>query len=105
MRDNIAKYQNLHAEILAISVDTPLTLEKFKEEQQLNFTLLSDFNKEVSMSYGALYDEFIMRMRGVSRRSAFVIDRDGVVRYAQVNESASEMPNFESVKETLSNLN
>ncbi len=104
MRDDIATYKNLDAEIIAISVDSLFTLEKFKEEQNLNFTMLADFNREVSKAYGALYDEFVLGMRGVSKRSAFVLDKTGKIQYAEVLESAGDLPNFEKVKETLSAL-
>ncbi len=104
MRDDIATYQNLEADILAISVDSPFTLEKFKSEQNLNFPLLSDFNKEVSKSYGALYDEFVLNMKGVAKRSAFVIDKDGIVRYAEVLENAGELPDFSAIKKTLESI-
>ena len=104
MRDDIASYQNLNADIIAISVDSLFTLEKFKNEQNLNFTLLSDFNREVSKAYGAFYDEFVLGMRGVSKRSAFVLDKNGKIQYAEVLESAGDLPNFEKVKETLSGL-
>ena len=104
MRDDIATYQNLDAEIIAISVDSLFTLEKFKAEQNLNFTMLADFNKEVSRAYGALYDEFVLGMRGVSKRSAFVLDKNGKIQYAEVLESAGDLPNFDKVKETLSGL-
>ncbi len=103
-RDDIAFYQNLDAQVLAISVDSPFTLEKFKAEQNLNFPLLSDFNKEVSTSYGSIYEDFVLGMRGVSKRSAFVIDKEGIVRYAEVLENAGELPNFDAVKEQLSSL-
>jgi len=105
MRDNLSEYEKLDAEVIAVSVDSPFTLEKFKEEQNLNFTLLSDFNKEVSRNYGALYEDFVFGMKGVSKRSAFVIDKEGEVRYAEVLENAGDLPNFEAVKETLSALN
>ncbi len=105
MRDNIADYEGLNAQILAVSVDSPFTLEKFKKEQQLNFPVLSDFNKEVSSNYGALYEDFVFGLKGVSKRSVFVIDKDGVIRHQEVLENAGELPNFEAVKETLSSLN
>ena len=104
MRDDISTYENLDADILAISVDSPFALGKFKAEQNLNFPLLSDFNKEVSQNYGALYEEFVLNMKGVSKRSAFVIDKEGVVKYAEVLENAGELPNFSAVKETLEAL-
>jgi len=105
VRDNIAQYNNANAQVLGISVDSPFTLAKYKEEQALNFPLLSDFNKEVSTSYGTIYDAFIGWMKGVSKRSAFVIDKEGTVRYAEVLESAGDLPNFEAINNTLASLN
>lgn len=104
MRDNIATYSNLNAEILAISVDSPFSLGKFKAEQNLPFNLLSDFNKEVATAYDSLYETFVLGMRGVAKRSAFVVDAEGVIRYAEVLESAGSVPNFVAVKETLAGL-
>ncbi|CAH0996017.1 Alkyl hydroperoxide reductase E [Emticicia aquatica] len=104
MRDDIASYSKLNSDILGISVDSLFTLDKFKKEQNLPFPLLSDFNKEVSQSYGAFYDSFVFGMHGVSKRSAFVIDKDGVIQYAEVLESAGDLPNFEAVKTTLEAL-
>jgi peroxiredoxin len=103
-RDSIADYEQLDAQVLAISVDSIFTLDKFKQEQQLNFPLLSDFNKDVSTAYDSLYDEFVFGMKGVSRRSAFVIDKTGHIRYAEVLESAGNLPNFEAVKACLASL-
>ena len=105
MRDNIADYQGLDAQILAVSVDSLFTLEKFKAEQNLNFPLLSDFNKTVSKAYGSLYEDFVLDMKGVSKRSAFVIDKNGLIQHAEVLESAGDLPNFDQVKETLGGLN
>ena len=105
VRDDIASYNNLDAEVLAISIDTPFTLGKFKEEQNLNFALLSDFNKTAASAYGALYEEFVLGLKGVAKRSAFVIDKEGTIQYAEVLESAGDLPNFIAVKETLSSLN
>jgi len=102
MRDDIANYNGLDAQILAVSVDSLFTLDKFKQEQNLNFPLLSDFNREVSRAYGSLYEEFVLGMRGVSKRSAFVIDKEGVVKYAEVLESAGDLPNFDAIKAALS---
>lgn len=105
MRDNIALYNNANAEVLGISVDSPFALGKYKAEQNLNFSLLSDFNKEASTAYGTIYENFIGWMNGVSKRSAFVIDKEGIVRYAEVLESAGDLPNFEAIQATLATLN
>jgi peroxiredoxin len=105
VRDNLNVYTSLNADVIGISVDSLFSLGKFKEEQQYNFPLLSDFNKETSQAYGAFYDEFVLDMKGVARRAAFVVDKDGVVQYAEVLESAGDLPNFDAIKETLSGLN
>ncbi|MDI9860676.1 MULTISPECIES: redoxin domain-containing protein [Flectobacillus] len=104
MRDNILTYSSLKAEILAVSVDSLFTLGKYKEEQNLPFHLLSDFNKEVSTAYESIYDTFAFGTKGVSKRSAFVIDAEGIIQYAEVLENAGDIPNFANVKETLASL-
>lgn len=104
-RDNIALYNQANAEVLGISVDSVFTLAKYKEEQHLNFPLLSDFNKTVSTTYGALYDNFVFDMHGVSKRSAFVVDKQGIIRYAEVLETATDLPDFAAIQRTLESLN
>lgn len=102
IRDNIGLYNDLDAGIFGISVDSLQTLARFKEEQRLNFTLLSDFNKDVSRAYDTIYEMFGYNMKGVSKRSAFVIDRQGLVQYAEVLDNASEIPDFNAVRASLS---
>jgi peroxiredoxin len=85
MRDNMAMYNEMNAEVLGISIDTVFTLEKFKAAENLNFTLLSDFNKDVSKTYSAFYEDFVLGMKGVSKRG--------------------DLPDFEAIKSTLSSLN
>ncbi|HEX3167146.1 MAG TPA: redoxin domain-containing protein [Chitinophagaceae bacterium] len=104
IRDNISFYNDVNAKVFGISVDSLHTLAKYKADQNLNFTLLSDFNKEVSSLYGSLYEMFGYNMKGVSKRSAFVIDKDGIIRYAEVLENASEQPNFKNITLTLGGL-
>jgi len=105
IRDNFSIYNNLNAVVFGISVDTPHTLAKFKEEQRLNFDLLSDFNKDVSTAYDTIYAEFVLGMKGVSKRSAFVIDKEGVLKYQEVLEKAGDLPNFEAIQNCLKSLN
>ena len=105
VRDDISRYSNVNAQVIGISVDSIFTLAKYKEEQQYNFPLLSDFNKVVSALYDTLYTEWILDMKGVSKRSAFVIDKAGIICYTQVLESAGEMPDFEAINEMLDGLN
>jgi peroxiredoxin len=105
MRDDIAIYNGLNAEILGISIDSLFSLGKYKEAQNINFNLLSDFNKTASAAYGCLYDEFIFGMKGVSKRSAFIVDKNGKIQYAEVLEKATDQPNYENIKTCLSKLN
>jgi peroxiredoxin len=104
VRDNIALYNKANAKVFGISVDSVFTLGKFKEEQQLNFALLSDFNKKISEAYDTIYHDWILGMKGVSKRSAFVIDRKGIVQYAEVLESAGDIPDFEKINAKLNEL-
>lgn len=103
-RDDIAFYNNVEAKVFGISVDAPYSLKVFREEQKLNFPLLSDFNKTVSETYGCIYDRWGMELKGVSKRSAFVIDKSGKIQYAEILENAGELPNFEAIKNCLSGL-
>ncbi len=101
MRDDFGYYDGLNAVILGISVDSPFTLAKFKEDYNYQFELLSDFNKEVSAAYGALYEVFAFGMKGVSKRAAFVIDEDQNIVYAAVLESAGDLPDFAAIAEAV----
>lgn len=105
VRDDIARYNDANAQVLGISVDSVFTLEKFKEEQKYNFPLLSDFNKEVSVAYDSIYESFTpMMMKGVSKRAAFVIDKEGIIQYEEVLESAGDTPNFTAINDKLESL-
>jgi peroxiredoxin len=104
VRDDMARYQDLDATVYGISVDSPFTLDRFRKDQNLPFALLSDFNKTASGAYGALYEDFVLGMKGVSKRAAFVVDAEGVVRYAEVLENAGEMPDLDAVKGALAEL-
>lgn len=105
VRDDIARYSKANAEVFGISIDSPFALKKFREEQNLPFQLLSDFNKEAMTAYDTVYAEFILGMKGVGKRSAFLIDKTGIVRYAEVLETASDIPNFEAINKVLAGLN
>ena len=104
IRDDLTTYNDLNTQVLAVSVDSLFSLGKFKEEHNLNFSVLSDFNKEVSALYDAQYEEFVLDMKGVAKRAAFVIDSKGKVKYAEVLEDAGDLPNFEAIKNTLAGL-
>jgi peroxiredoxin len=104
VRDNLKLYDDMDAQVYGISVDSPFTLKEFKESQKINFPLLSDFNKSAARAYGALYEEFVFGMQGVAKRSAFVIDEKGEVKYAEILDDAGDLPNFDKIQKTLENL-
>ena len=105
VRDNIGTYNNTNALVFGVSVDSLFVLDKFRTEQNLNFPLLSDFNKEAAKAYGVLYETFpAFEMAGVSKRAAFVVDKDGVVQYAEVCATPGDLPDFAAIQQTLESL-
>ena len=104
VRDEIPHFNAVDAQVFGISVDAPPSLARFKQEQGLNFPLLSDFNKEASAAWDSLYDIFNGWMLGVSKRSAFVIDKQGIIRYAEILENVGDLPDFEAINATLTSL-
>ncbi|HEX3073897.1 MAG TPA: redoxin domain-containing protein [Ignavibacteriales bacterium] len=107
-RDSLKQYDSLNAQVLAISVDSPFAHKLWNEKMKFNFPLLSDFNKEVCKKYGAFYDVFApgkFDFAGVAKRSAFVVDKNGVIKYAEVLESAGDEPNYNAIQDVLKSLN
>ncbi len=106
-RDGMAKYNDLNAQVLAASVDSQFSLKLWKEQQNFNFPLLSDFNKTTIKAYGAEYETFApgkFNYHGVAKRSAFVIDKEGIIRYAEVLEDAGNEPNYDAISHMLEEL-
>ena len=100
MRDNLNSLQNDNAQVVAISVDSPFSLDHWATKEGYTFPLLSDFNKDVSKAYGVLYEE-LLGFRGVSKRAAFVVDKSGTVQYAWVTEDARNLPELDPIRESL----
>ncbi|MEM7672729.1 MAG: redoxin domain-containing protein [Verrucomicrobiota bacterium] len=101
IRDSLNSYSSLNAQVFGISVDSPFTLEVMAEKESLNFPLLSDFNKEVASAYGCLF-ESLKGLKGVAKRSAFVVGTDGLIKYAAVSDDPGQMPDFDAIKSALS---
>ena len=102
-RDNMADFGYLNAKVFLISIYSPFSFYSFIKDQSFNFSLLSDFNKDVSNQYGVLIED-LKGLKGVSKRSLFVIDRAGVVKYRWVSDDPSVMPDFEDLKSSLQSL-
>jgi peroxiredoxin len=105
VRDNLATYNDAQAVVLGISVDSLFVLDKFKKEQNINFPLLSDFNKTTAKDFGVLYEIFpAFEMQGVSKRAAFVIDKAGIIQYAEVCPTPRDLPDFTAIQSKLALL-
>ncbi len=96
-RDHWNHWASLGCKVFAISVDSPFTVAKFRELERIPFPVLSDFNKDVSRLYGALHEDLI-GMKGVSKRSAFVIDAKGIVKYASISEDPRVQVDFTAIE-------
>lgn len=106
VRDGIGMYKNDQADVVAISIDTLFSLAKFKEEQNLQFDLLSDFNREAIKAYDVVHEVFpAFAMKEVAKRSVFLVDKEGIIRYSQVLESPGDMPDFDALNAALAGLN
>lgn len=100
--NDIHKYEQLNAIILGISVDSMFALNKFKEEHQLRFELLSDFNRHVARQYHVLYEDFpLFNMKNVTKRAAFVIDKKGTIQHVEILDDPGKVPNFHAIEEAL----
>lgn len=100
VRDDLSEYKELNAQVLGISVDSPFAQEAMAQKEGLNFPLLSDFNKTVSRDYGVLYEDFI-GFNGVSKRSAFVISKEGKVSFSWSSDDPKQLPDFTEIKNSL----
>lgn len=101
-------YSELGAEVYGVSGDNPFAQEAWAKKENIKVTLLSDYEHKVAQQYGVAYGSFLpqlnLGMAGVPKRSAFVIDRQGVVRYAESSDDPKQLPNFQAIKETLRQL-
>ena len=100
----MAAYGELNADVIAISVDSPFAQGQWAEKESIGITIASDLNKQTAKDYGVLLDDLI-GVGSVSARAAFVIDKEGIVQYAEQTATPLELPNFGAIKETLATLN
>ncbi len=105
MRDNYAEFTKLNTEVVGISVDSLYANRKFKELYKIPFPLLADFNKEASIAYDVLIKDFDYEMKGVSTRATFVIDKNGILRYAEVLPLPGDYPNMAALQKAVAALN
>lgn len=99
----LSAYSDLNADVIAISVDSPFSQEAWAKENKISITLASDLNKTTAAAYGVLLDD-LMGFGSTSARAAFVVDKEGVIKYAEQTATPKDLPNFAAIKETLAGL-
>jgi peroxiredoxin len=104
----IGAYDALDAKVFAISGDNPFAQEAWAQKEGITLPLLSDYEHTAAKSYGVAYEQFLpeanLIMGGVPKRSAFLIDKQGVIRFADVQDHPKDLPDFEALKATLAGL-
>ncbi len=101
-RDSMSKFNNLKAKVVGISVDQPFSLAQFAKENNLNFDLLSDATREVSKKYDSLHHDFV-NVPGLtaSKRSVFILDQNGIVKYKWISDNPGVEPNYAEIEKEL----
>lgn len=96
-------YAGAGAEVIAVSVDSPFAQEAWAKQNNIALTIVSDLNKEATNAYGVLF-KGIAGIGDSSARAAFVVDKDGVVQYAEQTPTPKDLPNFDAIKATVASL-
>lgn len=103
-RDDLSFFNNLNASVVGVSVDMAFSLGVFKAQNDINFDLLSDFNKDFIKAYDMYLENFALGYHGVAKRGVVVIDKAGVVQYAETTANPGEQVNFDALKAALEKL-
>ena len=104
----LSAYSGMNAAFYGISGDNPFAQEAWAQKEKITVPLLSDYEHKVAKAYDVMYDSFLpqlnLGMAGVPKRSAFVIDKNGVIQYVESNDDAKQLPNFDKIKAKLAEL-
>jgi peroxiredoxin len=108
MSKELPNYSELNAAVYGISGDNPFAQEAWAQKEKITVPLLSDYEHKVAKAYDVAYDSFLPQMNlgmaGVAKRSAFIIDKNGVIQYAESNDDAKQLPNFDKIKAKLAEM-
>jgi peroxiredoxin len=99
----LKNYEQLNAEVIGISVDSPFAQEAWAAKEKIELKLASDLNKKTAKEYGVLLED-LGGFGSTSARAAFVIDKNGVVQYSEQTPTPKDLPNFNAIRETLGKL-
>ncbi|MFB6252246.1 MAG: redoxin domain-containing protein [Halobellus sp.] len=100
-RDRMVNFEDVGATIYGISIDTPFTLNEFREQNDLNFDLVSDTNREIVDAYDISMDFTALGVRNVAKRAVFVVDASGTVTYTWVSDDPGVEPDYDEVAEAV----
>jgi peroxiredoxin len=104
-RDSMQALNSLNAQVVAISVNDPWTNKAFSEANKLQFPILSDYNEETVRKFSVFHEDFAgLKGYTVAKRSIFVLDSKGVVRYRWITEDPGNQPNYDEVKDALAKI-
>ena len=99
----LGSYTSVNADVIAVSVDSPFAQEAWAKKENISLTLVSDLNKATTKAYDVVFPG-LAGIGDTAARAAFVIDKDGVIQYAEQTATPKDLPNFEAVKATLAKL-
>jgi glutaredoxin-dependent peroxiredoxin len=99
----LSAYAGMNADVIAISVDSPFAQEAWAKQHNIGITIASDLNKTTAKAYGVLLDD-LLGFGSTSARAAFVVDKAGVVQYAEQTPTPKDLPNFSAIKDVLAKL-
>ena len=106
--NGLREYTGLNCEVYGISGDNPFAQAAWAEKEKIAVTLLSDYEHRTSKDYGVIYDSFLpqknLGMGGVPKRSAFIVDKNGLIQYAESNDDPGKLPSFDKIKAKLAEL-
>jgi peroxiredoxin len=104
VRDDYNAYQGLNANIAGVSVDSHFALNKFAAENNIQYPLLSDYNRETIKAYDIVQSDFAAVYKDVAKRATFVIDKNGIVRYIQILQNIADFPDMDAIRNELKKI-
>jgi peroxiredoxin len=104
-RDSMARLIDLNAQVIGISVNDPFSNKAFTEKNRLPFPILSDYKREVIKTYGLESPNFAgLKGYTVAKRSIFILDQNGIVRYVWISENPAVEPNYQEIQNVLEQI-
>jgi peroxiredoxin len=104
-RDSMSRLIDLKAQVIGVSVNDPFSNKGFAEKNFLPFPILSDYKREVIKTYGIELPDFAgLKGYTTAKRSIFIVDKNGVVRYVWITDNPAVEPNYQEIEEALAKI-